>query len=112
MSPRPSRITTGNHTHLTSNPMEDQQTSDALLPTQDGGNYSDTKVLSLSMRKERFLMSAVMLIKKTETLKFTTRTVELTNNGILCTLMNGRVSQRKENSMKISDFTSKEISSL
>jgi hypothetical protein len=39
-SQRLSRTTTGNHTHLTSNPMEDQATSDAPLLIQDGGNFS------------------------------------------------------------------------
>ena len=29
--------------------------SDALLPTQDGGNSSDIKEVTLSMRKERLL---------------------------------------------------------
>jgi len=38
-SPRPSRITNGSHTHLTSNQMEDPQTSDVPQPIQDGGNY-------------------------------------------------------------------------
>jgi hypothetical protein len=44
---RPSRTTTGNHIHLIFNPMEVQPTSDALLPTQDGGKCSDIKVLQL-----------------------------------------------------------------
>jgi len=51
---RPSRITSGRLTHLTSNQMEAHQTSDVLLPTQDGGNFSDTRVLLLPMREERF----------------------------------------------------------
>jgi hypothetical protein len=42
-SQRLSRITTGRATHLTSNQMVDLQTSDALLPTQDGGKCSDIK---------------------------------------------------------------------
>jgi hypothetical protein len=46
-SPRPSRITNGSHTHLTSNQMEDPQTSDVLLLTQDGGNYGEVKEASL-----------------------------------------------------------------
>jgi len=40
-SPRPSRTTTGSLTHLTSNPTVAPQTSDAPLPTQDGGRCSD-----------------------------------------------------------------------
>jgi hypothetical protein len=41
VSPRPSRITNGSLTHLTFKAMEDHPTSDAQLPTQDGGNYSE-----------------------------------------------------------------------
>jgi hypothetical protein len=51
---RPSRIITGSLIHLISNQMEDQPISDVPLPTQDGGNSSDTKDLSLSMKKERY----------------------------------------------------------
>jgi len=40
---RPSRTTTGSHTLLTSNLTEDHPISDVQLPTQDGGNFSDTK---------------------------------------------------------------------
>jgi hypothetical protein len=46
----------------------DQATSDAQPLTQDGGNSSDTKILSSSMRKERSWMSKVQLMLKTETL--------------------------------------------
>jgi hypothetical protein len=52
---RPSRTTTGSLTHLTSKEMEDHPISDALLPTQDGGSYSDTKEATLSTREERLL---------------------------------------------------------
>jgi len=52
-SQRPSRITTGSHTHLISNPTETLATSDALPQTQDGGNCSDAKEHQLLMRKER-----------------------------------------------------------
>jgi hypothetical protein len=52
-SPRPSRITTGRATHLTFKEMEDLPISDVPLPTQDGGNSSDTKDLKLSTREER-----------------------------------------------------------
>jgi hypothetical protein len=43
-SQRLSRITNGKLTHLTSKEMEHQLTSDVPLPTQDGGNSSDTKM--------------------------------------------------------------------
>jgi hypothetical protein len=56
--------------------MEVQPTLDAPLPTQDGGNSSDTKDPMLSMKDQRFLTSVEMLTKKTETLKSTTRTVD------------------------------------
>jgi hypothetical protein len=41
---RPSRTTTGNLTHLISNLMVDQPTSDVPLPTQDGGNSGDMRM--------------------------------------------------------------------
>jgi hypothetical protein len=53
---RQSRTTNGNHTLLTSNLMEDQPISDAPLPTQDGGNSSDTKEPTLSMKDQRYWM--------------------------------------------------------
>ena len=40
---------------MTFSPTVDQPTSDVLLPTLDGGNSSDLKEDTLSMRKERFL---------------------------------------------------------
>jgi hypothetical protein len=67
-SQRPSRTTTGSHTHLIFNPTVDQPMSDALLPTQDGGKSGDLKVVSLSTRKVRFLKF------KTKTLTLTPRT--------------------------------------
>jgi hypothetical protein len=67
-SQRPSRITTGSLTHLISNPMVDQTTSDVLPPTQDGGNFSDTKVPQLSTKRARSSKSKVVLTLKTETL--------------------------------------------
>jgi hypothetical protein len=112
VSLRLSRTITGNHTHLTFNPTEDQTTSDVPLPTQDGGNSSDYKVPQLSTRKERFSKSKVELIKKTEILESTLRRIKSSNNGTSSTLMNGRVSQPRDNSMIDSDFTSKEISTL
>jgi len=111
-SPRLSRTTTGNPTLLTSNPTEDQATLDALPLTQDGGNSSDTKEFQLSMRKARSLKSKAMLIKKTETLVSTHRTMESTNNGILSMLMNGRENQERENLTRSSAFMLREISTL
>jgi len=111
-SQRPSRTTTGSLTHLTSNPMEDQPTSDVQVPTQDGGNFSDTKEPQLSMREERSLRSKVELTTKTETLESTLKRMPSTNNGISSMLMNGRESQQRDNLMRDSDFMSKEISTL
>jgi hypothetical protein len=69
VSPRPSRTTTGNLTLLIFNPTEDHQTSDALLPTQDGGKFSDTKVPQSLTTKVRLLKYKVESIKRTETLE-------------------------------------------
>jgi hypothetical protein len=44
---RPLRTTTGSHIHLISSQTVVHPISDALLPTQDGGNSSDTKVPQL-----------------------------------------------------------------
>jgi hypothetical protein len=45
--PRPLRATTGRATHLISNQTVDQLMLDVPLPTQDGGNSSNTKELKL-----------------------------------------------------------------
>jgi 3-deoxy-D-manno-octulosonic-acid transferase len=90
--------------------METQQTLDALPLTQDGGNSSDMRTTSSKMRKVRSSMSKELLMLKTETSLFMLLMVESTKCGMLSMLMNGRVSQRRVNSMKISDFTSREIS--
>jgi len=111
-SPRLSRTTTGNPTLLTSNPTEDQATLDVPPQTQDGGNYSDTKELQLSMREERFSKSKEILIKKTEILESTHRTTESTNNGTLSMLTNGKENQERVNSTRSSVFMLKEISIL
>jgi hypothetical protein len=52
-SPRLSETTTGNLTHLISNQMVTAITSDALLPTQDGGKSSDTRTVTLSTREAK-----------------------------------------------------------
>jgi len=75
-SPRPLRITNGSLIHLTSNQMEDPQTSDVPQPIQDGGNYGEVKEASLSMRKERFWKFNQALIKKCKT--WVLQTEELT----------------------------------
>jgi len=86
--------------------------SDVLLLTQDGGNYSDTKELLLSTREERYSKSKVASIQRTETLESINRTIRSINNGILFTLMNGKESQPRDNSIKDSVFMLKEISML
>jgi len=96
-SPRPSRITTGNLTHLTSKATEDLQTSDVLPLTQDGGNSSNTKIPLSPMKKERFWKFKEILMQKTETSLLETKELQSTNNGTLFMLMNGKESQRKDN---------------
>jgi hypothetical protein len=50
---RPSDLRHGPTTPWKSNQTEDQPTSDAQQPTQDGGNCSDTKTTSSPMKEER-----------------------------------------------------------
>jgi hypothetical protein len=66
-SPRPSKTTNGSHTHLTSKEMEHQQMLDVPQPTQDGGNFSDTKMHLSKMIKERLLRFKEMLMLNKET---------------------------------------------
>lgn len=111
-SQRPSRTITGRATHWTSKVTEDHQTLDALLLTQDGGSSSDTKVPQLSTRKVRLLKSKVESIKKTETLVSTLKRMPSTNNLISSMLMNGKVSQLRDNSMIYLDSMLRETSTL
>jgi hypothetical protein len=104
------RITYGRLTHLTFKATVDQIILDALLPTQDGGNFSDTKIPTLSTREERLSKFKVILIKRTGTLKSRIRTTESTNNGTLSMLTSGRENQVKESLTRSSDFTLKETS--
>jgi len=110
--PRPLRTTTGSHTLSISNPTVALTISDVLLLTQDGGNYSDTKELLLLTREERYSKYKVASIQRTETLESINRTIRSINNGILFTLMNGKESQPRDNSIKDSVFMLKEISML
>jgi hypothetical protein len=109
-SQRLSRIITGSHIHLISNPMVVQPTLDAQLPTQDGGNFSDIKMLLLSTREERLSKFKEILILKTETFKLPIRMEILTNNGTSSMLMNGKENQEKESSTKNSDSMLKDHS--
>jgi hypothetical protein len=114
VSLRPLRTTTGSHTHLISNQMVDRPISDVLQPTQDGGNFSDLMEDILSTKKERYLRfktKTSTLMLRTEISKLVTEEKTLDNNGPSSMLMNIK-SQRKVNSMKTSDFTSKETSML
>jgi hypothetical protein len=54
------------------------------------------------MKEERFSMSQEEEILKTKPSLSTTSMAKQTNNGMLSTLTNGRVNQRKENSTKTS----------
>lgn len=48
---------------------------------QDGSNFSDTETITSKMREERFLMSPVELMLKTETLLSIRNIMEETKNG-------------------------------
>jgi hypothetical protein len=107
---RPSRTTTGSHTHLISKAMETQPILDAPLLILDGGNCSDIKAASSRMRKERLLKFKVTLMLKTETLSYILKLEESTSYGMLCMLTNGKVNLEKESSMKTSACMLKETS--
>jgi len=109
-SPRPSRTTTGSLTHSTSNPTVAPQTSDAPLPTQDGGRCSDWRELTSQTREERFWKSKEVLMLRTETLVLTLCKTKSTNNGISSMLMNGRENQLRANLTKDSAYMLKETS--
>jgi hypothetical protein len=88
--------------------------SDALLPTQDGGNSGELKVDTLSMRRVRFLKfktKTLTLMLKIEISKLPTEEMILDNNGRSSMLMN-TLSQRRVNSMSNSAYLLKEISML
>jgi hypothetical protein len=97
---------------LTSNPTVDQATSDVPLPTQDGGNSSDTKEPMLSTREEKFLKSKVTSTLRTETSVSTTQLEVFTKSGISSMLMNGKVNQEKENLTRSSASMLKDHSTL
>jgi hypothetical protein len=97
---------------LNSQATTEAQDSDATLPHQDGGNYSDMIMATLSMRKEellRFKTKVSNLILRIDTSIPVTEEVTSDNNGTLYTLMN-TLSQRKENLTQTLDFSLKETS--
>jgi hypothetical protein len=96
---RPLRTTTGSHTQLISNQTVDHPISDVQLPIQDGGNSSDTKVPQLSTRKVKSLRFKEELMQKIETLVSTLKRMPSINNLTSSMLINGRVSQPRDNSM-------------
>jgi hypothetical protein len=75
---------------------EDTAMLDTKLLTQDGGRCSNTRMATSSTRRARFLMYTVDLIMKLDKLLSGTNTMDSTNNGILCMLMNKRQSQRRD----------------
>jgi hypothetical protein len=114
VSLRLSRATSGSLTHSTSKETVDQATSDALLPTQDGGKCGDLKEDILLTRKERYLRfktKVSTLIWRIETSRLPTEEKMLDNNSKSSMLMNTK-SQRRVNLTKTSDFTSRETSML
>ena len=110
--PRLSRVNNGSHIHLIFKEMEPLPILDAQLQTQDGGKCSNMRDNLLPTRKERSFTSRVMSMLKIETLKLKTRTMESTSNGILYTLMNGRVNQERESLTRSSVSTLIEPSML
>jgi hypothetical protein len=111
--PRPSRITFGKLIHLISNPTVDQPTLDVPLPTLDGGNFSDTRALPLSMKEERSLKLLEMLMLKIEIFKSITREImAFINNGTSSMPMNGRVNLARVNLTKSSVSMLKDHSML
>jgi hypothetical protein len=110
-SPRLSRITTGNPTHLTFKETEVQPTSDAQPLTLDGGNFSDLMELSLeTSRIVKYLTFKEVLTVRIRISLFILLMEKSINSGILSILMNGRESHKKESSTIGSDSTLKEIS--
>ena len=108
---RSSDQTTGRTMLWKSNPMDQAAISDAhQQSTQDGGNSSRSKVLSLSMNAVKSLMFMVVLMLKTEMFKSTTSMVVSTNNGTSSMLMNIQENQSRESSMKTSDCMLKDHS--
>ena len=72
--------------------------SDATLPHQDGGNYSDIRMAILSTIKEELLKLKIKvsrLMLKTDMSTQEIREPTSDNNGRSCMLMN-TMSQRKE----------------
>jgi len=112
-SQRPSRVTFGNLTHLTSNQMEAQLTSDAPPQTADGGNCSNIRTLQSLTRKAKFWRFKVMSILRTETSVLTpSNQTPFTNNGISSMLMSGRASQSKVSLIRSLVSMSKDHSTL
>ena len=64
------------------------------------------------MKKARSLKSKEALTQRTETSVSTIETIRSISNGILFTLINGKVNQPRVNSTKDSVFTLKETSTL
>jgi hypothetical protein len=112
-SPKLSETTIGRTIALISKAMVTATTSELLLvSTPDGGNCSDIKMDLLLMIKERFLMSTVELMLKTETLLFMPNMERSIKDGKSSMLMNIQTSQQRDNSTKSSVFTLREISIL
>jgi hypothetical protein len=110
---RQSRITTGSHILLIFNQMEDQLISDALLPTQDGGNYSKQTGHSLqTLRTTRLLQFQVDLTMKTEISLLKIRMERFTNNGRSSMLTSMKKNQPRDNSIRSSVSMLKETSML
>jgi hypothetical protein len=85
--PRLSNHSNGKTDHSTSKVQEEATTFKSGTPMLDGGNSSDTRMLTLSTRKVRSWTSQVTRIGKTRISLSGTDTTDLTNNGISSMLM-------------------------
>lgn len=65
--------------------LEEATTSNCGTPMLDGGNSGNTKMETLSMKKERYLMSMEEEITREEMSSYGTYTMVRTNNGTLST---------------------------
>jgi hypothetical protein len=110
---RLSETTTGRTMPWSSNLMVVDNTSKSQVEsTQDGGRCGEMKLHSLSMIKERYLISKVVLILKADIFSPGTSMERLTSNGKLSMLTSIQKNQRRENSMKNLDFMLKDHSTL
>jgi hypothetical protein len=114
-SPRLSETTTGRITALTSKAMETATTLEQPpVSTHDGGRCSEIKMATLPMREERLLLSQAYMIMRTTISSWNKERKKRMSisNGDLSTLMNTKLNQPRDNSIRSSTSTLKETSTL